>query len=628
MKHKHLDNKPKYDKNTIPTIYSMNSILLNEIENSYGKDIGEKLDDFEILKLVSKREFLCFKVKSKLNNKIYTMYKHDFNILISETEKKLYENTPNIAKKANNPHIVKYYHSFIDNDALYLIEEYIDNGDLESYIKSFMETKKAIPEDIVISLLYQSISALLYCHRNSIIHRDVKPAKLFINEKKVVKLGDFSISMIKQEGVQNTLLIGTPQYMAPEMFSGKGYDSKIDIYALGCSFHILCYFSLPRKIYNLDDINGKYGTIDDIPIENFKNLDYYSKEIKDLIYRMIERDHTKRPNSEEVYNYVKELYNKRNEKNNYDFISCAYNCLYSFKNLTGYIEKQKSVPNKNTSEKPVLNSFIYYLSNLSNTDQEIIYKNLYANLGFIGTGEIEPIEIIKFIIEGIHSETYTGNNNNINIFGDSLEMYNENLLKVKSMINDLFFGTIKIEKLCENCNNIQTFFTNFYQLTFNINEALAIGIGRDNPLLDYFMYQNKMITNYNSFCSYCHKENNFQEKKMIYSLPKNLILFFQGEKYNHNNNNRYMSYPFYLLHLNFEYLDLDNNSPKEYDLKAMIKCINEKGKKYYICIYLDHRTNQWFLDSGKTKKVLDSPTTHEEGNIIALFYDSDITSKK
>ena len=93
MKHKHLDNKPKYDKNTIPTIYSMNSILLNEIENSYGKDIGEKLDDFEMLKLVSKREFLCFKVKSKLNNKIYTMYKHDFNILISETEKKLYENT-------------------------------------------------------------------------------------------------------------------------------------------------------------------------------------------------------------------------------------------------------------------------------------------------------------------------------------------------------------------------------------------------------------------------------------------------------------------------------------------------------------------------------------------------------
>lgn len=311
MKHKHLDNKPKYDKNTIPTIYSMNSILLNEIENSNGKDIGEKLDDFEILKLVSKREFLCFKVKSKLNNKIYSMYKIDFK---DETEKKLYENTPKIAKKANNPHIVKYYHSFIDNDALYLIEEYIDNGDLESYIKSFMETKKAIPEDIVISLLYQSISALLYCHRNSIIHRDVKPAKLFINEKKVVKLGNFSQSMINQEGIQNTLTIGTPQYMAPEMFSGKGYDSKIDIYALGCSFHILCYFSLPRKINIHDDINGKSGTIDDIPIENFKNLDYYSKEIKDLIYRMIERDHTKRPNSEEVYNYVKELYNKRNEK--------------------------------------------------------------------------------------------------------------------------------------------------------------------------------------------------------------------------------------------------------------------------------------------------------------------------
>ena len=59
--------------------------------------------------------------------------------------------------------------------------------------------------------------------------------------------------------------------MVPEMFTHQRYNSKIDAYALGCSFHILCYFSLSIRIVIYNDMNGQHGNIEDIPKENYKN---------------------------------------------------------------------------------------------------------------------------------------------------------------------------------------------------------------------------------------------------------------------------------------------------------------------------------------------------------------------
>ena len=99
----------------------------------------------------------------------------------------------------------------------------------------------------------------------------------FISESKDIKIGDFGVFTAKRKKRElNTITRGTSQYMAPEMFTNQGYNSKIDVYALGYSFHIFCYFSLPRKKVINNDMNRQHGNIKDIPKENYKNWNFYS----------------------------------------------------------------------------------------------------------------------------------------------------------------------------------------------------------------------------------------------------------------------------------------------------------------------------------------------------------------
>ena len=79
-------------------------------------------------------------------------------------------------------------------------------------------------------------------------------------------------------------------------------------------------------------MNKQHGNIEDIPKENYKNWNFYSDEIKYLIYKMIDRNPNTRPSLEALSSIIKEIYNRKNKQN--VSIPCAYNCLYSIKNLT------------------------------------------------------------------------------------------------------------------------------------------------------------------------------------------------------------------------------------------------------------------------------------------------------
>ena len=88
--------------------------------------------------------------------------------------------------------------------------------------------------------MYQCFSGLCYIHKNKLIHRDIKPANLFLTEDKIVKIGDFGVSAerkieanINGQVKKETLMIGTPLYMSPEVFAHQPYGSKIDVYSLG-----------------------------------------------------------------------------------------------------------------------------------------------------------------------------------------------------------------------------------------------------------------------------------------------------------------------------------------------------------------------------------------------------------
>lgn len=95
---------------------------------------------------------------------------------------------------------------------------------------------KALPEhvseDTVLKIALDLTSALELCNRFSIVHRDIKPQNIFVSDLGDYKLGDFGIAKT-MERTMNGTMIGTYNYMAPEVFSSRPYGSAADIYSLG-----------------------------------------------------------------------------------------------------------------------------------------------------------------------------------------------------------------------------------------------------------------------------------------------------------------------------------------------------------------------------------------------------------
>lgn len=75
-------------------------------------------------------------------------------------------------------------------------------------------------------------------HANKIVHRDIKCANIFLNKEGKVKLGDLNVSKVAKRGLLKTM-IGTPYYISPEVWQGKFYDSKCDVWSLGCVIYEL-----------------------------------------------------------------------------------------------------------------------------------------------------------------------------------------------------------------------------------------------------------------------------------------------------------------------------------------------------------------------------------------------------
>ena len=101
-----------------------------------------------------------------------------------------------------------------------------------------------------------------------------------MTETKEVKIGDFGISFQRKKGEVNTLFQGTIKYMAPEMFDRTGYDSKIDVYALGVTFHLMCYFCIPRDIVIVNDALGQRGVFQETDPRNFRIIIFIQTKLK------------------------------------------------------------------------------------------------------------------------------------------------------------------------------------------------------------------------------------------------------------------------------------------------------------------------------------------------------------
>ena len=222
-------------------------------------------------------------------------------------------NERDIMKELNNKNIIKILDYFEDENYIFIVMEYINGGNLYSFIKKRMKLKEKMAKYI----FKQIISAINYIHKHNIAHKDIKLENILLDINHGIKICDFGIA--KKVNSPDQLfygISGTPLYMAPEIFYKSNFGYKgfpVDAWASGIALYIMLSGELPFKADKSvkKDSELEYAIINTTP----KEIENISKEAKDLIKGLLCKNPNKRLTCEEVlkHPWLKDDEKKENE---------------------------------------------------------------------------------------------------------------------------------------------------------------------------------------------------------------------------------------------------------------------------------------------------------------------------
>jgi len=135
---------------------------------------------------------------------------------------------------------------------LYIVMEFVEGTD----VSRMLARQKQLPADHALAITAHVLDALSYAHARGIIHRDIKPANVMVGYDGVVKVADFGLAKMSQDGqtglTQSGTAMGTLHYMAPEsLMLGTSVDHRADIYAVGVMLYQMLTGRLPQGMFEL-----------------------------------------------------------------------------------------------------------------------------------------------------------------------------------------------------------------------------------------------------------------------------------------------------------------------------------------------------------------------------------------
>ena len=147
--------------------------------------------------------------------------------------------------RLSHPNIATVHRFFAHEDRLFLVMEYIDGKPFGDMISG----DNTLPFERSIKLIQDALKGLGYAHANDVVHRDIKPGNLMVDQQSTVKVLDFGIAHLVG-GTRLTRVgsvVGTPAYMAPEQILGKEIDPRTDLYAIGVVLYEMLVGKLPYE---------------------------------------------------------------------------------------------------------------------------------------------------------------------------------------------------------------------------------------------------------------------------------------------------------------------------------------------------------------------------------------------
>ena len=154
--------------------------------------------------------------------------------------------------KLNHPNIVSVFDFGTTTEGhLYFVMEFVEGTTLHHLIKT-----TGLKPTHALELIVNVCEALQYAHGEGVVHRDIKPANVLVDTKGRVKVADFGLARMdsptsEQWGQTMTgMVLGTPDYMAPEQKTGSRVDHRADIYSLGVMLYEMLCGQIPQGIFD------------------------------------------------------------------------------------------------------------------------------------------------------------------------------------------------------------------------------------------------------------------------------------------------------------------------------------------------------------------------------------------
>ncbi|XP_073834618.1 serine/threonine-protein kinase PAK mbt [Musca autumnalis] len=198
-----------------------------------------------------------------------------------------------IMRDYHHPNIVETYSSFLVNDELWVVMEYLEGGALTDIV-----THSRMDEEQIATVCKQCLKALAYLHSQGVIHRDIKSDSILLAADGRVKLSDFGFcAQVSQELPKRKSLVGTPYWMSPEVISRLPYGPEVDIWSLGIM--VIEMVDGEPPFFNEPPLQAM-RRIRDMQPPNLKNAHKVSPRLQSFLDRMLVRDPAQRATAAEL----------------------------------------------------------------------------------------------------------------------------------------------------------------------------------------------------------------------------------------------------------------------------------------------------------------------------------------